>query len=240
MKKRLFGFLISLLMLIPFGVSALSDDYVDICKDFVSITPEQGKVNLYFFRGDGCPYCEKELAWLDAIDDIYADKLNVFVYEIWNDKDNTEACLEIKEYFGLERSDAVPFTVIGNKYFEGFGPDEPINIENTIRAYLNMDLLSVSSYDYYAENPDYQQGNNVEADNQGNDANQQVSNISDVDKTEKKFNFESVYFGILTLGFFIIEMAVAYYIFVIAKHKDNEPYFSNQVEKDKTKNVNKK
>ena len=70
--------LLLLLCIIPIGVKGLTDDYEDKLHDVVNVEVEEEKINLYLFRGEGCPHCKQEEEWLDSIKDKYKDYLNIY------------------------------------------------------------------------------------------------------------------------------------------------------------------
>ena len=75
--KRLLLFL--LLFLVPFSVFALSSKYEDKIHDIVNEEVEEGKVNIYFFFGDGCPHCAKEERFFNDLKKEYGDYYNLYV-----------------------------------------------------------------------------------------------------------------------------------------------------------------
>lgn len=105
MKKLKLLLVIALaVMVIPFNVFASEDNE---------------KVNVYFFRGEGCGYCEAGLEWFDEIEDEYGDMYELHTYETWYDEDNAnllDAVAEARE----EDVQGVPYIIIGNQSWNGF------------------------------------------------------------------------------------------------------------------------
>ena len=132
MKKLLK--LIILFLLLPITVFAL-DNYKDEVADIVGEEVQENVINVYLFRGDGCPHCAKAEEFLD---EEYSDneQVKVYDYEVWYDKDNAELYNEVQKHFKVE-IDAVPFLVVGDTYFVGFSSSTKENIKDKINAYLD-------------------------------------------------------------------------------------------------------
>lgn len=76
-------------------------------------------VNAYFFYGDGCPHCAEERQYLfHVLKSEYPD-LQVYEYEIYNNKNNAILLQKIAEKLNI-RVDGVPFLVISDKHFVGY------------------------------------------------------------------------------------------------------------------------
>ncbi len=96
--------------------------YASIDVDMVlkNVKKEDGKVNIYFFYGDGCPHCEKEHQAFAEIKDEYGKYYNLYEFEIWYNKTNNSLAHIFAENMNVELK-GVPFTVIGEKNIRGFG-----------------------------------------------------------------------------------------------------------------------
>lgn len=75
-------------------------------------------VNIYFFRGEGCPHCAKEEIFLEELKSRYPS-MKVSDYEVWYNKNNQELLTKVAEKLNVKVS-GVPFTIIGDKTFFGF------------------------------------------------------------------------------------------------------------------------
>lgn len=75
-------------------------------------------LNIYFFWGDGCPHCEKELKLLNFLENKQS-QIRVYDYDIYESNENVGLLKRVAEHLNA-RVDGVPFTVIGDKYFVGF------------------------------------------------------------------------------------------------------------------------
>ncbi len=134
MKKVL---LFLLFILIPFNCFAITDSYTDIVSKYTNEKIEKKKINLYLFHGAECPHCADEKQWLKIIEYKYKNKLNVYYYEVWHNKDNDKILTQLKEELGVA-GDSVPFTVVGDKYFYGYSETIGSQIENAIKEYLEI------------------------------------------------------------------------------------------------------
>lgn len=144
MKKIFLFIIISFMFFIPIDGFALTDDYVDVVYENVGIEKEEDVVNIYLFYGDGCPHCSKEKAFLAQIEEKYEGKVKVYKYEVWDNDKNREVLFEVKDKFNLSRDEKVPFTVIGSKYYLGYGDEIGAEIEHKIIHYLELEEIDDS------------------------------------------------------------------------------------------------
>ena len=80
------------------------------------------KVNIYFFRGDGCPHCEEAENFFASIKEKYGKYFNLVDYEVWSNKSNAELMEKVAEERG-EEADGVPYIVIGDHTWSGYQSD---------------------------------------------------------------------------------------------------------------------
>ena len=129
MKKYL---ILVLMLLIPFGVFAEERNYQvetfeealqaeNIEKTYTSYEYDDKKLDIYLFRGQGCPHCIELLEFLDSITDEYGKYFNLHIYEVWEEEhaDNESLMKEVGNVFG-KNVKGVPFLVIGEKTFNGY------------------------------------------------------------------------------------------------------------------------
>ena len=102
---------------------------VDVNLD--NITKEGGKVNIYFFWGDGCPHCEEQFAFLDSIESEYGDLYNLYTFETWQNEENAELLKTFSDAMEVE-SRGVPYTIIGEEVFTGFSESMESDFINAI------------------------------------------------------------------------------------------------------------
>jgi glutaredoxin len=99
------------------------------------------KINVYLFRGEGCPHCEEAIEWFNdtlSKDSDYSEYYKLVEYEVWYNEDNSKLMNDVAEELGTTAS-GVPFIVIGDKYFSGFSSaTSPEEIKESIKnAYEN-------------------------------------------------------------------------------------------------------
>lgn len=114
---------------------------------FQSSCYAKSKVNVYVFRGEGCPHCEEAIEWFDntlSNDEEYSKYYKLVKYEVWYDETNNELMKSVAKELGTEAS-GVPFIVVGEKYFSGFSStSSPEQIKKAIKdAYENEDYQDV-------------------------------------------------------------------------------------------------
>ena len=139
MRKKIFSLLLILVLLLPFSVLALTEDYQNKMASITNTEIEDGKVNFYLFKGEGCPHCADEEKWLQDIKKEYKDYVNFYEFEVWYDENNSKMMEKAKEIFDFS-GPGVPFTVIGDKYYSGFSDSIGMMMENTINDYLNTEI----------------------------------------------------------------------------------------------------
>lgn len=107
--KKLSVFIILLLAIIvmPFVVNA---------DDEVTTNEESNKVNVYLFRGEGCPHCQEAEEWFATLDN---SKFTIVDYEVWYNEDNSKLMDKVANARG-EEVGGVPYIIIGNKSWNGF------------------------------------------------------------------------------------------------------------------------
>ena len=114
------------------------------------------KVNVYLFRGEGCPHCEEMLEFFDSIEEEFGQYYTMNTYEVWYNQDNADLMEEVAEKLGVSVT-GVPFLVIGDQTWNGYASSYDAEIEAKILSEYNSD----SRYDVMtAEEPE---ANNVAA-----------------------------------------------------------------------------
>lgn len=142
--KRIIKLILFLLLIIPTSTLALSKNYNDYVGKYYDIKNDD-KVNIYLFYSKICPHCQKEEKYFETLKEKYQDKINIYTYEVTENKTNNEIMKSLKKEL-KENSQGVPFTIIGSKTFLGY--DESLNerIENTIDSYLNENTTTDNIY----------------------------------------------------------------------------------------------
>lgn len=142
--KRIIKLILFLLLIIPTSTLALSKDYNDYVGKYYDIKNDD-KVNIYLFYSKICPHCQKEEKYFETLKEKYQDKINIYTYEVTENKTNNEIMKSLKKEL-KENNQGVPFTIIGSKTFLGY--DESLNerIENTIESYLDENTKTDNTY----------------------------------------------------------------------------------------------
>lgn len=136
--KKLLWLIVFIVLLIPINSNAISKDYVDKIHDIVDEKIDNDKINIYFFRGEGCPHCAQEEKWFEGIKEEYGDYINVYDYEVWHNDDNIKKLEKVKKELGSD-ANGIPFTIIGDNYYVGFSEITSDKMENQIKLYLDLD-----------------------------------------------------------------------------------------------------
>ena len=115
MKKISLLLIMLALLLVPFTVSA---------KD--------RKVNVYFFRGQGCSHCAEAEEFFKGIEGEYGKYYNLVDYEVWYNEDNSDLMEKVAKARDEDAS-GVPYIIIGDKSWNGFASDYADSIKNKIK-----------------------------------------------------------------------------------------------------------
>lgn len=137
MKKFKFLVVLALVLFIPFIVNVSAEEKTE--------KKENKKINVYLFRGEGCPHCAEAEEWFKELDkdEEYSKYYQVVDYEVWYNQENAALMEKVAKDLGTE-ANGVPFIVIGEKYFSGFSKDMADNIKTTIKdAYNNKNYKDV-------------------------------------------------------------------------------------------------
>lgn len=103
----------------------------------------QDKVTLYLFHGDGCPHCAEEKEFLNELQKKY-DELNVVLYEVWHDDENSSLMNEVKEKLN-QQNPYVPFTVVGENTLVGFNSSMKSLLEDMVKTCIEEECTDVVS-----------------------------------------------------------------------------------------------
>lgn len=89
-------------------------------------------VKVYFFHSDSCGYCQAALEFFDSIETEYGDKFDLVKYEV-SSEENWNLLETVLAKVGKE-FEGVPFFVIGDKTFVGYGGDSDSKIISAIET----------------------------------------------------------------------------------------------------------
>lgn len=101
----------------------------------LSFAKEQAEI--LFFHSIDCPHCKKEGLFLDKLEDKYGDEILIKRLEV-GEEENVKLLIDYGQKLKADVS-GVPFTVIGDKYFNGYLSDETtgFKIEEAIKELLD-------------------------------------------------------------------------------------------------------
>ena len=207
--------LLSILVLLAFTqtkVSALTEDYRDFVGPEIGVKSNDETVAIYFYYGEGCPFCEKEMNFLTGLQSEYGNKIAVYKYEVWNNEDNNEVMRNLKEKANVDVDDSVPFTQISDRVFYGFSQDIELDMENQIRSYLGMERVEIPTYEVFGTDiaPTYEDGQNEDK----NENNDQIQSSNQV-VTKTSFDIHSWIKSFAIIGFLILELSAARYLIIL-------------------------
>ena len=142
MKKILFTILSFFVILGVANAQVSSETLWDACEseglDCVSKEKEydDSLPNVYLFRGNGCPYCNSLIEFIDSVIDNY--KVNVIVYEVKNNSDNWSFYKKVGKEFNFTPS-GYPYLVIGEETFDGYDTDYDEDIKTALDELQNSE-----------------------------------------------------------------------------------------------------
>lgn len=96
------------------------------------------KVNVYLFWGNGCPHCADLYKLLSSYGDDYRTKFNIYGFEVWYNKDNSNLMFDIADLVG-NRSEVtgVPYLVIGKSSMIGYAEYNASKVKEMLDAEIN-------------------------------------------------------------------------------------------------------
>ena len=105
------------------------------------------KPNIYIFWGDGCPHCKALAKFISKLPAETKDKVNIYSFEVWSDKDNKTFMKNFGKYLNQDVS-GVPFIVIGDKIFDGYSSGDTKTDQQILDA-INTIIKNQGSTDQY-------------------------------------------------------------------------------------------
>jgi len=103
--------------------------------------------NIYIFYGNGCPHCKDFSDWYEKLTKEQKAKFNLVKYETWYNSTNSAALTKVaEEHFKLEKY-GVPFIIVGENYYSGFGS----NMADTVLKAMNDYYDAEERYDLMKE-----------------------------------------------------------------------------------------
>lgn len=138
------------------------------------------EVDLYLFWGNGCPHCAKEKEFLSKIASKYPT-LKIHNYEVYSSQLNVILMQEIVKKLNVVDASGIPFTIIGDETYVGFGEGSTdIEIESRIKYCIeNACTDSVAAII---------NNQNKTNDDKNTEKNPEKTNSNNSDKSEKIIN----------------------------------------------------
>lgn len=150
MKKNMFLIALIALFIIPFKVWALPSEYAsyttmnldqaltqeEVEHDLSNYKETDDQVTIYLFRGYGCPHCQEFLEFLNSIVEEHGSKFKLVSFEVYYDQNNGNLMEEVGTFLN-KSADGIPFIIIGNQTFAGYGSTMSDQIISAIDAEYN-------------------------------------------------------------------------------------------------------
>ena len=105
------------------------------------------KPNIYIFWGDVCPHCKALAKFISKLPAETKDKVNIYSFEVCDDKDNKSFMKNFGKFLDQDVS-GVPFTVIGDKIFDGYSSGDTKTDQQILDA-INTIIKNQGSTDQY-------------------------------------------------------------------------------------------
>ena len=122
----------------------------DFTYDLSGYSENDDQITIYLFRGKGCPHCEEFLSYVgnDLVKE-YGQYFKLVSFEVYNDSKNSKLLTKVGTPLLTEEEEIVgiPFIIIGDKHFDGYGADYNAEIEAAIMELYN----SKDRYDIFEE-----------------------------------------------------------------------------------------
>ena len=113
------------------------------------IKPSSDKLNIYVFWGDGCPHCKHLASFFGEKKSEIGDKINLYSFEVWNDKNNLAFLKSFGKFLG-ETPKGVPYLIIGNKTYSGFSDSDDVTKQEIINL-IKTEAKKSNKIDKYQE-----------------------------------------------------------------------------------------
>ena len=135
--------LLAIFLIMPFAVfaeeEASNNDKNTTEEASSNDNSDSKKVNVYFFRGEGCSHCAEAEEWFDSIKGKYGDYFKVVDYEVWNDEDNAKLMEKVAKLRNEDVS-GVPYIIIGDKSWNGFDESYEDEMIKQIKSVYSQDV----------------------------------------------------------------------------------------------------
>jgi len=153
MKKKAKYLVLPLLLIAAIFSFGLNKVQAEDEQVTTTAAADEGKVKVYMFRGEGCGFCAKALAWFEEIEPTEGKYYDLITFEVWNDEDNKAEMNKVAKYFG-DAADGVPYIIVGEKTWNGF--DESYKDQILKQIHSEYEKNPESRFDVF----DYLKNNN--------------------------------------------------------------------------------
>ena len=141
--KKILLFIVGLLLVVPVvgnaTINAKKYTYTNLHDTIQAKGVKPGQeypvtddgVNVYLIWGNGCPHCTE---FIDFISNYYKEfsHINLYAFEVWENSKNASLLDAAGKEFNTEVR-GVPFIVIGDKTFSGYGKSMDDSIKTAIQ-----------------------------------------------------------------------------------------------------------
>lgn len=118
-----------------------------ITADISNYSENDNQIPIYMFRGQGCTHCQDFLEYVaNSLVPNYGAYFKLVSFETWNNANNATLLKTVSSFLG-DAASGVPYIVIGDKTFLGYGEDFNSEIESAISSLYN----SKDRYDVFEE-----------------------------------------------------------------------------------------
>lgn len=107
---------------------------------FIKVNAEE--VNVTLFYGKECPHCAKEEKYLEVLEKELGENINIQKYEVWHNDENNKLLTKVRNTLN-DKAEGVPFTIIGNKYFNGYNDEIGKEIKKEVINNLKQNTLNI-------------------------------------------------------------------------------------------------
>lgn len=185
--------------------------------------PASDKMNLYVFYGNGCPHCEELEQYIATglkKDSRVKDFINVIYYETWYDETNQKLLSAVGQALNVDIK-GVPFFLIGDQYFSGYGSQMNEEIVSTIQKVKDSgkytDVVAAVS---------------AQTKIVGNESNPEAGIVPEEEKKDDSKKNDTI--GIIILGVTVVIILAI----IFTKHSDDAE--EDEEEDEKTEEVEEK
>ena len=83
------------------------------------LSEDDSKVQIYFFWGEGCPFCIRQKEFHDELKEMFPDQIQIMDFETYSSAENRDFLMKIADAYPMNPR-GVPITFIGDEFYSGF------------------------------------------------------------------------------------------------------------------------